>query len=107
MAARRLRAVHAAFSIMPFTLLRSLVDNGTLTSLGPGLITGAADHDPSGIATHSQAGAQLGFDGLWTLMLTWPFMVGIQFAIIFIPPYSFDKPDRSVLRNETARIGPE
>ena len=63
---------------MPFTLLRRLVDNATLKSLGPGLITGAADDDPSGIATYSQAGAQLGFNALWTLVLTYPFMVGIQ-----------------------------
>lgn len=47
-------------------------------SLGPGLITGAADDDPSGIATYSQAGAQFGFQLLWTLVLTYPLMVGIQ-----------------------------
>jgi NRAMP (natural resistance-associated macrophage protein)-like metal ion transporter len=46
--------------------------------LGPGLITGAADDDPSGIATYSQGGAQFGFQLLWTLLLTWPLMVGIQ-----------------------------
>jgi NRAMP (natural resistance-associated macrophage protein)-like metal ion transporter len=46
--------------------------------LGPGLITGAADDDPSGIATYSQSGAQFGFQMLWTLLLTWPLMVGIQ-----------------------------
>ncbi len=46
--------------------------------LGPGLITGAADDDPSGIATYSQSGAQFGFQLLWTLLLTWPLMVGIQ-----------------------------
>ncbi|HWJ94552.1 MAG TPA: divalent metal cation transporter [Telluria sp.] len=46
--------------------------------MGPGLITGAADDDPSGIATYSQAGAQFGFNALWTVVLTWPFMVGIQ-----------------------------
>ncbi len=63
---------------MPRTLPRRLVDNATLKSLGPGLITGAADDDPSGIATYSQAGAQLGFNALWTLVLTYPFMVGIQ-----------------------------
>lgn len=45
---------------------------------GPGLITGAADDDPSGIATYSQGGAQFGFQLLWTLLLTWPLMVGIQ-----------------------------
>jgi NRAMP (natural resistance-associated macrophage protein)-like metal ion transporter len=46
--------------------------------LGPGLVTGAADDDPSGIATYSQAGAQFGFGLLWTLLLTYPFMVAIQ-----------------------------
>ncbi len=46
--------------------------------LGPGLITGAADDDPSGIATYSQAGAQFRFSLVWTLFLTLPMMVGIQ-----------------------------
>jgi Mn2+/Fe2+ NRAMP family transporter len=46
--------------------------------LGPGLITGAADDDPSGIATYSQGGAQFGFGLLWTLVLTFPLMVSIQ-----------------------------
>ncbi len=46
--------------------------------LGPGLITGAADDDPSGIATYSQAGAQTGFALLWTMVLTFPLMVAIQ-----------------------------
>jgi NRAMP (natural resistance-associated macrophage protein)-like metal ion transporter len=46
--------------------------------LGPGLITGAADDDPSGIATYSQAGAQFGFGLLWTLVLTYPLMTAIQ-----------------------------
>ena len=49
-----------------------------LRKLGPGLITGAADDDPSGIATYSQAGAQFGFNTLWTVLLTYPLMVGIQ-----------------------------
>jgi Mn2+/Fe2+ NRAMP family transporter len=49
-----------------------------LDRLGPGLITGAADDDPSGIATYSQAGAQFGFGLLWTMVFTWPLMVGIQ-----------------------------
>jgi Mn2+/Fe2+ NRAMP family transporter len=49
-----------------------------LKKLGPGLITGAADDDPSGIGTYSQAGAQLGFGALWTLPVTYPLMVGIQ-----------------------------
>ena len=46
--------------------------------LGPGLITGAADDDPSGIATYSQAGAGFGYGILWTAFFTFPLMVGIQ-----------------------------
>jgi Mn2+/Fe2+ NRAMP family transporter len=49
-----------------------------LRKLGPGLITGAADDDPSGIGTYSQAGAQFGFAPLWMLLFTYPLMVGIQ-----------------------------
>jgi NRAMP (natural resistance-associated macrophage protein)-like metal ion transporter len=48
------------------------------TRLGPGLITGAADDDPSGLATYSQAGAQFGAGLLWTLAFTTPLMIGIQ-----------------------------
>ena len=47
-------------------------------ALGPGLITGAADDDPSGIATYSQAGAQFGYALTWTMFLTLPFMAAIQ-----------------------------
>ena len=46
--------------------------------LGPGLITGASDDDPSGIATYSQAGAQFGYDLGWTLLFSWPLMCAIQ-----------------------------
>ncbi len=49
-----------------------------LDQLGPGLITGAADDDPSGIATYSQAGAQFGYAMLWTVVFTLPLMVAIQ-----------------------------
>ena len=49
-----------------------------MAKLGPGLITGAADDDPSGIATYAQGGAQFGYSLLWTLFLTYPLMVGIQ-----------------------------
>ena len=49
-----------------------------LRKLGPGVITGAADDDPSGIATYSQAGAQVGFALCWTVVLTLPLMIGIQ-----------------------------
>ncbi len=49
-----------------------------LKKLGPGLITGAADDDPSGIATYSQAGAQFGYGLLWSVIFTTPLMIGIQ-----------------------------
>ena len=49
-----------------------------LEALGPGLVTGAADDDPSGIATYSQAGAQFGYGLAWTLVLTTPLMIVIQ-----------------------------
>ncbi len=52
--------------------------NVVLRLLGPGLVTGAADDDPSGIATYSQAGAQFGYGLLWTMFLTTPFMIAIQ-----------------------------
>ena len=47
-------------------------------NLGPGLITGAADDDPSGIATYSTAGALLGTGQLWTALITWPLMASVQ-----------------------------
>ena len=49
-----------------------------LKQLGPGLVTGAADDDPSGIATHSQAGAQFGLNMLWTVIVCLPLMLAIQ-----------------------------
>src|ERR1700731_3022333 len=49
-----------------------------LSRLGPGLITGVADDDPSGIATYSQAGAQFGLNMLWTMPLAYPLMAAIQ-----------------------------
>jgi|SRR5665213_725453 len=49
-----------------------------LDVLGPGLITGAADDDPSGIATYSQAGAQFGFTITWTMLFSYPLMAAIQ-----------------------------
>lgn len=51
---------------------------GFLKKLGPGLITGASDDDPSGIATYSQAGAQFGLATLWTAIITFPLMAAIQ-----------------------------
>jgi NRAMP (natural resistance-associated macrophage protein)-like metal ion transporter len=59
-------------------ILRTVTDHPAVKHLGPGLITGAADDDPSGIATYSQAGAQFGFNMLWTVVFTYPLMAGIQ-----------------------------
>jgi NRAMP (natural resistance-associated macrophage protein)-like metal ion transporter len=64
--------------------LRSRRFGQFLKILGPGLVTGAADDDPSGIATYSQAGAQYGFSTLWTLLLTLPLMVAVQDACMRI-----------------------
>lgn len=58
--------------------LWKLVKKTRADKLGPGLITGAADDDPSGIATYSQAGAQFGFGMLWTVIFTFPLMTAIQ-----------------------------
>jgi NRAMP (natural resistance-associated macrophage protein)-like metal ion transporter len=49
-----------------------------LAALGPGLITGASDDDPSGIATYSQAGAQFGYAMSWVMLVTWPLMAATQ-----------------------------
>ena len=51
---------------------------GFWKSLGPGIVTGAADDDPSGIATYSVAGAQFGTALLWTALFTWPLMIAVQ-----------------------------
>ncbi|HEX9389899.1 MAG TPA: Nramp family divalent metal transporter [Usitatibacteraceae bacterium] len=59
-------------------IIENVAEHPAVAHLGPGLITGAADDDPSGIATYSQAGAQFGFNMLWTVVFTYPLMVGIQ-----------------------------
>jgi Mn2+/Fe2+ NRAMP family transporter len=51
---------------------------GLLRTLGPGLITGAADEDPSGIATYSQTGAQFGYSLGWLMIISYPIMVIVQ-----------------------------
>lgn len=51
---------------------------GWFSKLGPGLVTGASDDDPSGIATYSQIGAQFGYALLWTMVLSYPLMAAIQ-----------------------------
>lgn len=58
--------------------LRLRLKRNPLARIGPGLITGVADDDPSGIATYSQAGAQFGLDMLWTMPLAYPLMAAIQ-----------------------------
>lgn len=64
--------------------LRPVIDklgfNRFLRILGPGIITGAADDDPSGIATYSQAGAQFGYGMAWTMLFTFPLMTAVQEA---------------------------
>jgi NRAMP (natural resistance-associated macrophage protein)-like metal ion transporter len=60
------------------TLLKRLRRPALLQRLGPGLITGAADDDPSGIATYSQAGAAFGLNMLWTVVITYPLMTAVQ-----------------------------
>jgi len=59
-------------------LFRRLRRAALFQQLGPGLVTGAADDDPSGIATYSQAGAQFGLGMLWTMPLTYPLMSAVQ-----------------------------
>jgi NRAMP (natural resistance-associated macrophage protein)-like metal ion transporter len=63
-----------------FTKLRKKRFWRFLTLLGPGLTTGAADDDPSGIATYSQTGAQFGYGQLWTALYMLPFMAAVQEA---------------------------
>jgi Mn2+/Fe2+ NRAMP family transporter len=66
------RSVSPYLARLLFSLFRGF------QKLGPGIVTGAADDDPSGIATYSQVGAQFGFAMLWTMLLTYPLMAGIQ-----------------------------
>ncbi|NTU58996.1 MAG: divalent metal cation transporter [Chlorobiaceae bacterium] len=61
-----------------FQFFKSRLKEHPLSRVGPGLITGVADDDPSGIATYSQAGARFGLDMLWTMPLAYPLMAAIQ-----------------------------
>lgn len=63
---------------MNFTTKVSAKIKGFIRILGPGLITGASDDDPSGVATYSQAGAGFGLTTLWTALLTFPLMAAVQ-----------------------------
>jgi Mn2+/Fe2+ NRAMP family transporter len=71
---------HSAFKAARtrFGVLWANLKEHPLARVGPGLITGVADDDPSGIATYSQAGAQFGLDILWTMPLAFPLMAAIQ-----------------------------
>jgi NRAMP (natural resistance-associated macrophage protein)-like metal ion transporter len=71
---RHLLAGRIAFHRAP----RKPPGKGLWAALGPGLITGASDDDPSGIATYSQAGAQFGFSMCWVMLFTFPLMAAIQ-----------------------------
>ena len=64
--------------IEPESAVSDPVERSWIKRLGPGLVTGAADDDPSGIGTYSQAGAQFGFNLLWVILLTYPLMTAIQ-----------------------------
>jgi len=65
-------------SLINLEIVWKRVKDHPLSRVGPGLITGVADDDPSGIATYSQAGAQFGLNMLWTMPLALPLMVAIQ-----------------------------
>src|SRR5271154_4484156 len=62
-----------------FRVLWERLKEHPLSRVGPGLITGVADDDPSGIATYSQAGAQFGLNMLWTMPLAYPLMAAVQY----------------------------
>jgi NRAMP (natural resistance-associated macrophage protein)-like metal ion transporter len=75
-----------------------------IEKLGPGLITGAADDDPSGIATYSQAGAQFGFSMLWTILLTYPLMVAVQMISAMIGCVSGHGLATNIRRNYSIKL---
>jgi NRAMP (natural resistance-associated macrophage protein)-like metal ion transporter len=69
---------HRRIRAFRFLRFRPARPRGWLAALGPGLITGASDDDPSGIATYSQAGAAFGFAMCWVMLFTFPLMAAIQ-----------------------------
>ncbi len=70
-------AIRAA-RIARYRAQRRPAPKGLLSRFGPGLITGASDDDPSGIATYSQAGAQFGYALCWVMLFCFPLMAAIQ-----------------------------
>lgn len=65
-------------AINPIASAKPRVKKSFLQKLGPGLITGASDDDPSGIATYSQTGAQFGYSMMWLMLFSYPLMIAIQ-----------------------------
>ena len=64
--------------MLTFRQIKQRLAEHPLAHVGPGLVTGVADDDPSGIATYSQAGAQFGLNMLWTMLVSYPLMAGVQ-----------------------------
>jgi Mn2+/Fe2+ NRAMP family transporter len=73
-----INGVNRSRRVNAFRVLWGRLKEHPLSRVGPGLITGVADDDPSGIATYSQAGAQFGLNMLWTMPLAFPLMAAIQ-----------------------------
>src|ERR1039458_3853170 len=70
--------VNGSQRVNAFRVLWGRLKEHPLSRVGPGLITGVADDDPSGIATYSQAGAQFGLNMLWTMPLAFPLIAAVQ-----------------------------
>src|SRR5450759_1336180 len=71
-------SVHQRLRAIRHSRLRAPRRKGWLALLGPGLITGSSDDDPSGIATYSQTGAQFGYAMCWVMLFCFPLMAAIQ-----------------------------
>jgi Mn2+/Fe2+ NRAMP family transporter len=69
---------HGAVPVLAARIALRRTHKGLLGRLGPGLITGASDDDPSGIATYSQTGAQFGYAMCWVMLFCFPLMAAIQ-----------------------------
>ena len=61
-------------------MTKRLSINSLIRKLGPGFVSGAADNDPAGIATYTQAGAQFGYGQLWTALFALPLLIAVQEA---------------------------
>src|SRR5580692_8719695 len=65
---------------MPLARMKRFSIGGLIRVLGPGFVSGAADNDPAGIATYTQAGAQFGYGQLWTAIFALPLLIAVQEA---------------------------